>query len=102
MYFASWMQKNMFTIYVADNIDRIVETLSGYSTTHKVNNLLLQFSNGSFNEGAVYISPNRKRCRRSFEAASDSSEEYYYNSKRVGPSALTFPANKEKDFMIDD
>ena len=90
-------QKNMFTIYVADNIDTIED-----GTTHNVNNLLLQFSNGSFNESAVYTSPKRKRCRRSFQAASNSSEECYYYSKRVDPSALTFPTNKEKDFMIDN
>ena len=69
---------------------------------HKLNNLLLQFSNGSFNESAVYTSPKHKRCRRSFQAASNSREECCYYSKRVGPSALKLTTNKEKDFMIDD
>ena len=93
-------QKEAFTIYVADNIDRNEETLSGHGTTHKVNNLLIQ-ANGNFSASPLRYSPEIKRRRRSFKP-SDSTDHVTpsFSGKRIGPGVLRFPANAGKEMMF--
>ena len=54
-------KQGTFTIYVADNVDRLEETLGGFNTTHNVNILILQ--NGKFKEIDFGRGPKCKRYR---------------------------------------
>ena len=80
----------LFTILVADNIDRLEETLSGQGTTHKVNNLLIQFQYGAYGGDSTCNPPKRKRGRRSFEAIPPNQQSSYISGLRVGPGALSY------------
>ena len=59
--------RKIFTIFVGDNIDRNEETINGYGTTHKVNNLLIQ-EYGPIKPERLCNPPKRKRGNRSFQA----------------------------------
>ena len=75
---------------------------TGYGTTHKVNNIVLQ---GSFQNRDQYVntsSPKKKRSRRSFCPTSNESEVNYRYKKRVGPSNISFPENEASEFILDD
>ena len=91
----------LFSVYIADNIDRCEETLNGYGTTHKVNNVLIQ-QGGHFQKEVLCNSPKRKRGRRSFKPITTEELPMYVSSKRKGPGMLSFPQNDEKDFLLAD
>ena len=75
------VKEGTFTIYVADNIDRLEETLDGFNTTHNVNILILQ--NGKFNEIDFERGPKCKRCRRSFKVNDIGDELDYVTGARM-------------------
>ena len=90
-------KEETFTIYVADNIDRLEETLDGFNTTHTVNNLILQ--NGKFNEIDFERGPKCKRCRRSFKVDDIGDELNYVTGARMGPKNLIFPENPDSELL---
>ena len=81
---------------------KIFFIISGYGTTHKVNNLLIQELDGHFGESfESAIQPERKRRRRSFKPllkGPDVTEPS--SSKRIGPSEKDFQENLEQDMLF--
>ena len=75
---------------------------SGYGTTHKVNNLLIQELEGRFGESNdTALQPKPKRRRRSFKPPMSEHEVYVPTSnKRIGPSEKDYEENPEQDLLF--
>ena len=78
-----------FTLYVADNIDRLEETLDGFNTTHNVNNFIIR--NGKFGNLLFDSDPKKKRCRRSFIIDNyDDQQNINIHGSRIAPKGFKF------------
>ena len=76
--------------------------ISGYGTTHQVNNLLIQELDGHFGDSCESaIQPEQKRRRRSFKPSLKGPDVTGpSSSKRIGPSEKDFQENLEQDMLF--
>ena len=80
----------------------IVFTFTGYGTTHKVNNLIIQM-NGNFSNVETSIDTSAiKGRRRSFNPSNIANRFEVTLGKRVDPEVLEFPENHEKKMLFAD
>ena len=81
---------------------KILIIISGYGTTHKVNNLLIQELDGHFGEPfESTIQPERKRRRRSFKPSLKGPDVTGPSSKKwFGPLEKYFQGNLEQDMLF--
>ena len=86
-------KEGTFTIYVADNINSLEETLRLFTLCVVLNPLILQ--NGKFNGIYFERGPKCMRCRRSFKVDDIGDELNYVTGARMGPKNLIFPENPD-------
>ena len=81
---------------------KILLIISGYGTTHKVKNLLIQEFDKHFGESfESAIQPERKQRRRSFKPSLNGPDVTGpSSSKRIGPSEKDFQENLEQDILF--
>ena len=76
---------------------------SGYGTTHKVNNLIIQERTANIGNFNSSYSPKSKRSRRSFQPILNEGPRMPLMSskKRIGPCQKEFQSNDDKDVLFD-
>ena len=80
-----------FGVMVADNIDELENTDSGFGTTHRVNSILVTRGNRCVSDQLFHDEspPTKKKCRRSLpkDMVKQNVPEYFHG-KRQGPGEL--------------
>ena len=75
---------------------------SGFGTTHKVNNLIIQGHFRDSNQSLETSATKQKRSRRSFIPNIRDEEDAYHHCKRVGPTQFSFPVHEASDLIFDE
>ena len=91
-------------LMVADNIDNLENTATGFGTSHRVNSILVTKRSRCVDQDEQNnFPPTKRKCRRSLPAEKVNFDvPEYFHGKRVGPGVLQYVKGIKSSTMYED